>query len=117
MVVKMKSTWHILDADSEQVKKQADLLNLDRNLVSILHSRGYDTPEKIYRFLRPRLSDLHSPYLLDSMVDAVDRIRLAVEAGETIGIFSDSDLDGITSLAVLYNLFTRMDITPYYRYL
>ncbi len=86
-------------------------------VVGILHARGYDTPEAIDEFLHADLADMHSPFLLNGMYEAVGRIRKAIDGRERIGIFADSDLDGITSLAVIYNLLNRMKIEPFLRYL
>jgi single-stranded-DNA-specific exonuclease len=100
-----------------EVTEHAGLFGLDSMLVRILHARGYDSPEKIDRFLHSSLSDLHSPFLMPGMFDAVRRLRAAVGSGEQIGIFADSDLDGITGLAVFHELFSRMEMSPFIRYL
>lgn len=49
--------------------------------------------------------DLHDPFLLEGMRDAVERIRAAVEAREYIWIYGDYDVDGITSCAILMRYF------------
>lgn len=104
-------------AGSGSAEAHSELFGLHPLIIEILHSRGIDSPGAIDSFLNPRLSDLHSPFLLEGMHRAVARIRQAVESGEHIGIFADSDLDGITSLAVIYTLLDRMKITPFLRYL
>ncbi|OHD70069.1 MAG: single-stranded-DNA-specific exonuclease RecJ [Spirochaetes bacterium RBG_16_49_21] len=113
----MKPTYAIPDVDHNAVSMHAGLFGLDGKLIRILHARGYDTPEKIDKFLYSPLSDLYSPFLISGMFPAVSRIRRAVTSGERIGIFADSDLDGITGLAVFYELFGRMKIVPFVRYL
>ena len=102
------------DLNADEISR---MFGLNRQCVAILNSRGYDTPEKIDAFLNPRVSDLHSPFLMNGVREAVSRIRNAIESNERIGIFADSDLDGITSLAVFYNLFARMKAVPVIRYL
>ena len=99
------------------VETHSALFGLNPIIIEILHSRGIDTPGAIDSFLKPRLADMHSPFLLSGMYQAVDRFRKAIEGKEHIGIFADSDLDGITSLAVIYQLLGRMKITPFLRYL
>ena len=86
-------------------------------LMRILHDRGYDSPEKIDAYLNPPFSALNSPFLMGGMYEAVSRFRNAVETGLKIGIFADSDLDGITSLAVLHELLSRMQREVFIRYL
>jgi single-stranded-DNA-specific exonuclease len=103
--------------DPASVEEHAGLFGLASSIVRILHSRGYDSPEKIDLFLNPRLADMNSPFLMCGMYDAVARMRKAIDAGERIGIFADSDLDGITSLAVLHTLLSWIKIDPFIRYL
>jgi single-stranded-DNA-specific exonuclease len=103
--------------DPLKVSDHSRLFNLDPVIIQILHSRGFDTPEKIDSFLNPQLSGTHSPFLIDGMHDAVARFRMAIESDQKIGIFADSDLDGITSLAIIHMLLSRMKKEPFIRYL
>ena len=68
----------------------------------LLYNRGYQTVEEAERFLRLEQSDFHDPYLLADMSLAVDRILAAVENNEKICIYGDYDVDGVTSVTVLY---------------
>jgi single-stranded-DNA-specific exonuclease len=103
--------------DQQARTDHSKLFNIHPALMRILHERGYDTPEKIEGYLNPGLSAAHSPFLMKGMYDAVSRIRKALERDQKIGIFADSDLDGITSLAVLHTLLTRMKKDVFLRYL
>ena len=70
-------------------------------LARILSARGV-TADKVDTFLSPRVRDeLPDPDCLKDMERAVGRLADAVEAGETIGIFGDYDVDGTTSTALL----------------
>lgn len=57
---------------------------------------------------------LHSPYLLDNIEIAVDRIIQAIKKGEKIGIFWDCDSDGCCSGAIMYrylnNFTTNLEV-------
>jgi single-stranded-DNA-specific exonuclease len=112
--MKAASAAHI---DRNRIAEHAALFGLNSVIISILHSRGYDTPPAIEEFLNPRMADMHSPFMLSGMHQAIARVRKAIENGERIGIFADSDLDGITSLAVVHSLLKRMKIDPFLRYL
>lgn len=57
--------------------------------------------ESFSSFLRPGFEKLHDPFLMKGMGLAVDRIMQALENGETILVFGDYDVDGITSTSVL----------------
>ena len=52
-------------------------------------------------FLSPSLSHLHSPYLMTGLRAAVERLRAAIERGETIFIYGDYDVDGTTAIVIL----------------
>ena len=64
----------------------------------VLHNRGLSTRHEIDSFLNPRL---HDPELLPGMEAASHRLSRAVMAGETIGIFGDFDVDGVTGTALV----------------
>jgi len=61
------------------------------------------------------LDDLHDPYLLAGMKDAVERIEKAKQDDEKIIIFWDYDVDGVTSTAILMHLFKKLDFQVSYR--
>lgn len=46
---------------------------------------------------------------------AAERVRVAVRAGETVGIIGDYDCDGVTSTAILVRMFRRLDTEPVVR--
>lgn len=77
-------------------------LGLKAPLARVLAARGIDTPEEAERFLSPRLSHLPDPGRLAGIDEATARIARALERGETIGIFGDYDVDGVTSTTLLW---------------
>jgi single-stranded-DNA-specific exonuclease len=75
----------------------------------LLLSRGLDTAEAVDRFLNPDYErDLHDPYLMLGMSQAVERINQAVRVGEKIVIFADYDADGVPGAAVLCEFFKKI---------
>lgn len=73
-------------------------------------------PSQIRGFLEPDLKNLHSPLLLNDIEAAVYRLREAIVNGETIFIYGDYDVDGVTSLALLYRNLKRLgarNVIPY----
>ena len=112
----MKSNWKLKKIDEEVVRKFSCLFDLDESVSSILYLKGITEFVDAYSFLYPRLSSLYSPFLMKGMLEAVERIRSAIRKKEKIGIFSDSDLDGLTSLTILLGLFNRLGIESSYRY-
>lgn len=74
---------------------------------AVLCARGLDTPEKAWTFLDDREELLHDPFLLKDMDRAVARIRRALEGRETIAVYGDYDVDGITSTCLLTDYLRR----------
>ena len=68
----------------------------------INEEKGVDSVESARKFLKPSLFDLHDPFLFGGMKDAVNRIKMARENGETVVIYGDYDADGISAVTVLY---------------
>jgi len=112
----MKSHWNIKKVDSEFIKHNSEFFKLSPTILGLLYTRGVNTPEKISEFINPAFSDICSPFLLRDMYEAVSVLRTAIEENWNIALFSDSDLDGITSLSVLYNLFRKMNKNIHYRF-
>ena len=88
-------------ADENLISDIAHALGVSHKLAKMLIDRGYDTPEKAYKFINPSLKDLLDPYLMSGMKEAVERIKLAKENGETVVIYGDYDADGISAVTVL----------------
>ena len=84
-------------------------------VANLLVQRGIDTYEKAKEFFRPDLNKLHNPFLMDDMEKAVERIMMAVDAGEKILVYGDYDVDGTTAVALVYSyLRTFYDKLEYY---
>ena len=81
----------------------ADMRQLGQpdRLIELLLERGIDTPEKAKKYLYPKKSDLHDPFLMQDMDRAVEVIRDAIEKNEEIVVFGDYDVDGVTATAIL----------------
>ncbi|MHB8763759.1 MAG: single-stranded-DNA-specific exonuclease RecJ, partial [Deferrisomatales bacterium] len=58
-------------------------------------------------FLNPSLGGLPDPESIPGMVAAVDRLARAAAAGETVWVYTDYDVDGVTSAALLQQFFTE----------
>ncbi len=87
--------------NSDKVKHLADALQVDEVIASLLVQRGIETFEEAKNFFRPKLSDLHDPYLMKDMDKAVVRIEKANAAGENILVFGDYDVDGTTAVSLV----------------
>jgi single-stranded-DNA-specific exonuclease len=73
----------------------------------LLATRGIKTYDEAKDFFRPELSSLHDPFIMKGMKDAVERIAEAVQWHERILVYGDYDVDGTTSVAVVYSFLRR----------
>jgi len=112
----MKNNWITSDSPDELTHKLFERYGINKIIGTILYSRGIKEKDALLSFLYPELNNLHSPFLMKGMSDAVFRIREALDKKERIAVFADSDLDGITSLTILYDLLLKCGSTPMIRY-
>jgi len=83
-------------------------------LAILLARRGVADSQGAERFLHPSLDQLHDPFLLAGMEEAVARLLDARSRGERIAIVGDYDVDGITATAQLLAVFQKcgLDAKP-----
>ena len=67
---------------------------------AIVHNRGIAAQE-LARYLRPSLNAAGNPMLLLGMASAVERLLRARQERETVAVYGDFDVDGMTATAVL----------------
>ena len=89
--------------DEEKSARLATELGIDRVLADLLVQRGVETFEDARSFFRPRLEDLHDPFLMKDMDKAVERVHQAVVGGQKILVYGDYDVDGTTAVAQVYS--------------
>ncbi len=97
----MKHRWTYYDIHP-QVDQIMELINVPRVIAQILLNRGVGTFDEARYFLKPTMDDLHNPFLMAGMNQAIERIASAIEKNEHIMIFGDYDVDGTTSTTLLY---------------
>ena len=116
-ITTMEKRWKIQEADVDLSAALHDSLKVNTKLCDILVQRGIDDFDKAKNFFRPKLTDLHDPFLMKDMRKAVDRILSAVEEEEKILIFGDYDVDGTTSVATMYQFICKIanpELVEYY---
>jgi single-stranded-DNA-specific exonuclease len=93
--------WQAPSVDEGKAAALAAEMRLRPLTARILVGRGIDRADAASRFLSPRLADLRPPEGMPDLPRALDRLTAALAAGETIGVFGDYDVDGVTTAAVL----------------
>jgi len=91
-----------------------NLYDLPLPIAQVLSARGIP-PEESKTFLEPRLEDLNDPFLMKDMDKAVERIITAMKESQRIMVHGDYDVDGVTSLSLLYRNLTNigLQVVPY----
>ena len=108
--------WNIGSRNDEngEIQRMAELLGIGFPTACLLYRRGYTTPESASAFIRLEDELFHDPFLLPDMERAVKRVREAIKNGEKITIYGDYDVDGVTSVSLLYLYLTSKGATVDY---
>lgn len=88
-------------------------LGLDSFSAQLLFNRKIETLKQVEIFLNPNHDSLINPYDLPEMELAVERIKTALENNESIGIFGDFDVDGISATAILLSTLNDFGISAF----
>ncbi|MCC9165322.1 single-stranded-DNA-specific exonuclease RecJ [Pontibacter harenae] len=91
------------DAPEEVVANLSEELKISPTLANILCQRGICSFQDAKSFFRPALDDLHDPFLMKDMDRAVNRLSEALHTSEKILVYGDYDVDGTTSVALMYS--------------
>lgn len=98
----MQKNWKIKQADKKDVNDLAASLGVSVSIAQLLVLRGITTFDQAKQFFRPDFSQIHNPLLMKDMQKAVDRLQQAIANKEKILIYGDYDVDGTTSVAMMY---------------
>lgn len=105
----MDSRWTLKPSpDPSKIQSIQEDLGVNKLIASILVQKGIDTFQKAKRFFRPSLEDLNDPFLMKDMAKAVHRIEKAIEQKEKILVYGDYDVDGTTSVAMMYSFLSTI---------
>ena len=100
----MEYQWFYKNRENNnKVKTLADALNISLINARLLVQRDIYTYEDAKKYFRPSLNDLHDPFLMKGMGLAVERLTKAVSNNQNILIYGDYDVDGTTSVALMYS--------------
>lgn len=109
----------------KETPDESIVLGLQRDLASreipisqitceLFVNRGLCDADAARDFLFPELSGIHDPFLMADMDRAVDLIIKAIIGKKNIWIYGDYDVDGVTSVSLLYLFLSALGATPRY---
>ena len=112
----MSKIWQVKQqGDINVIKHLSAALNVNMVIANLLSQRGITSFNEAKSFFRPKLSDLHDPFLMKDMDKAVARLEQAIKNKEKVLIYGDYDVDGTTSVALMYQfLRNRIDDLDFY---
>jgi single-stranded-DNA-specific exonuclease len=110
----MKKKWLYKNPpEPDKVRLLSSNLKLHPTLASLLLQRGVDSLAKAQAFFKPSLEQLHDPFLMKGMTNAVEAIERSIANKEKILVYGDYDVDGTTAVALVYgflqNIYSQVD--------
>ncbi|WP_343635192.1 single-stranded-DNA-specific exonuclease RecJ [Fluviicola sp.] len=111
----MQKHWFIKQTPSpDNIQAAVDNLKVSPVMASLLTQRDLTTLPQIRSFFTPQLSDLHDPFLMLHMEEAVERLQTAIEKNQRVMVFGDYDVDGTTSVALVYSVLKTYASVDFY---
>ncbi|KUG05993.1 single-stranded-DNA-specific exonuclease RecJ [Solirubrum puertoriconensis] len=89
--------------DREKVEHLSAALRVNESIIALLCQRGICTFEEAKAYFRPALEELPDPMLMRDMDLAVQRLVEALFQEEKVLVYGDYDVDGTTSVALVYS--------------
>jgi single-stranded-DNA-specific exonuclease len=103
----MNRAWKIKEGYHTDMHELTEALSVSPVISTLLYQRGIRTFDQARAFFRPDLSRLYDPFLMTDMEKAVERLQQAFKNKEKILVYGDYDVDGTTSVAMMYTFIRR----------
>ncbi len=109
MLSALNKKWILTDPETGLVDGLRDQLGLSPLIAKLMVNRDLADPEAARFFLDAQLENVHDPFLMRGMDVAVRRIVRAIQNNETITVYGDYDVDGVTSAALMVHFFRELN--------
>jgi len=107
-----KAKWVVSDVPLGEVQRAARTFDVPEIVARMLLGRGISF-DSMGTFLNPTLREhFPDPFSLQGMAEMAEEVASAIEAGVSMAIFGDFDVDGATSSAVLYRFLKACGLSP-----
>lgn len=112
----MQKRWLVAEPiPTEEIKSLSNSLKVSTVMSEILLQRKVNSFVEAEEFFRPNLNKLHDPFLMKGMELAVKRLTLAIGNKESVMLYGDYDVDGTSSVAMMYTyLAKKIDNLSFY---
>ena len=109
--------WELREQISKsdpEITALANELEISPLTALLVYNRGHKTPEKARAFISTLSGSYYDPFMMPDMEKAVGRILRAVDKKEKTVIYGDYDVDGVTSVSILYTYLKELGLSPEY---
>ncbi len=103
-----RKEWVVYRGRDDRDSQLARALDIHPLTARILLRRGFTDVDTARQFLHPRLDEMHDPFLMKGMEEAVRQILTSVDRGERILVYGDYDVDGVCSVALLLQFLRQL---------
>lgn len=109
---KQQKKWTEPAADRTNIRRFSQRLEVSEVTATLLWEREQREVSKAREFLNPRLASLSDPFDLTNLSAVVERLQKALKYGESIVVFGDYDVDGVTSTVLLIHMLNQFGAKP-----
>jgi len=104
----MQKRWVFEDNfDHEVAEKLQEELHVSEAIAILLAQRNIHSEEEAHSFFKPKIEDLHDPFLMKDMDKAVARLDKAITNNEKVMVYGDYDVDGTTAVATFFGFLSN----------
>ncbi|MFM9945295.1 MAG: single-stranded-DNA-specific exonuclease RecJ [Bacteroidia bacterium] len=93
--------------DEGEIESLKNSINVNKIIAALLCQRGIKDFETAKKFFRPTIDQLYDPFLFKDMKKAVERIEFAIDNKQKILVYGDYDVDGTTSVAIVFSFLNK----------
>jgi single-stranded-DNA-specific exonuclease len=104
--------WRHVPLPGERIRALGRGLGVSDTLAELLLRVPVGGIEEAQAFLHPRLSELGDPFRITHLGAAAARVSTAIDRSETIIVFGDYDVDGVTATTLLVSILRRFGLVP-----
>ena len=94
--------WEFQDPDEKLVEKLQTEFDTSAAIAITMANRGIASLDESRKFFNPEIDQLHDPFDMKNMDQAVERILTNIKSSRPIMVFGDYDVDGTTAASILY---------------
>ena len=109
----MSKNWNLKNIDLNKTQELVKKYSISEILAKLIVIKEIKENE-IEKFIKPTLNDIDDPFKIKDMDKFVERMIKAIENKEKVCIYGDYDVDGITSITIMYKFLKELEVDVSY---